>query len=478
MAKRLNLEAWLIRVYLLCNKACIYDAAYLPPLAMRRGRPAGTGADADGKVLCRGPCGKRYRSLNLHIAKTPACAKHFYGAECEEEKPINPAPAVVSTHYQCSLRETVFKDVNEMYYFRYFTGSQVQFIRESNKRWVDTSLDAMSDELHTLLGSSMSDNVNTLLRSRLDFFSGLNTELQVNAYARENHSVVRALDYSVGPDPTDRACSLNIVDWLTELMRGNAVARAHIVAGSDRLKSGDCRLQPTVFKDIMDGSVVRNHAFSNPWIDCPGQREIRLFLMLGFDEMEPNNPLGPWRGKHKMACFYGAIASINAALRFEHEMMALLLMVEDKILTKCDPVRVMAGADPVTGELIPGDVRSFGAQMRELYDGVMIQVMSVAPSFSLPPSLHRHVNARLPDIHTECILEGTVWQRLECVGDRQVEGRTHRALVRFLGQDEVVALHDLVRCAQVLHHVQFQPHCQEGQDGLLLGQTKAWHQEE
>lgn len=354
-------------------------------------------------MLCRGPCGKRHASLNLHLAKSPACATFYWNAQPEDPEPLEP-PAIESTHFERALREKVFTDVFEMYYFRYFTGSQVQFIRESNRRWVDSSLAGMSDELKLLLGPSQSDKVFTLLRSRLNFFSGLSTEAQVNAHAREHHPRVRALEYSIGPDQKDRACSVSIVDWFTNLMRSSDVARSHIVAGSDRLKSGECLLETAVFRDILDGSVVREHDFAQPWIDSPGEpREVRAFLMLGFDEMEPNNPLGPWRGNHKMACFYGAIASINAALRFEHEMMALLLMVEDKTLTQCDPVRVFAGADPVTGELIPGDTTSPGAQMRELYDGVIVQVAS----FFCTAAMRL---AACPTCRNACRCLGTVWR--------------------------------------------------------------------
>lgn len=39
-----------------------------------------------------------------------------------------------------------------------------------------------------------------------------------------------------------------------------------------------------------------------------------------------------------------------------------------------DVVRVLAGADPVTGKLIDGESSSFGAQMRRLAKGVWMLV--------------------------------------------------------------------------------------------------------
>ena len=105
---------------------------------------------------------------------------------------------------------------------------------------------------------------------------------------------------------------------------------------------------------------------------------VRVGLQLGYDDLELLNPLGVCRGEKKIGGFYGAIMNLPAEMRFKHQYMSPLCIVEEKLLTKLDPVRVVSGADPTTGEPLPEDVASLGAQLRALEKGVTRLVSSPA----------------------------------------------------------------------------------------------------
>ena len=86
------------------------------------------------------------------------------------------------------------------------------------------------------------------------------------------------------------------------------------------------------------------------------------------------NALGVARDDEHQACFYGALGNIPAEERYNHEYLAILAMLDEKVLKKLDPVRVIAGADPITGEFIPEDWASPGAQFRAGEFGLLTRV--------------------------------------------------------------------------------------------------------
>ena len=69
--------------------------------------------------------------------------------------------------------------------------------------------------------------------------------------------------------------------------------------------------------------------------------------------------------------------------------MCILQMCNQKVLTDLDPVRVFSGADPSTGEPIPEDWASPGAQFRAGWEGHVRQVVGRLQI------LHPHTHTRL-----------------------------------------------------------------------------------
>ena len=132
---------------------------------------------------------------------------------------------------------------------------------------------------------------------------------------------------------------------------------------------------------------------------------VRVGLQLGYDDLELLNPLGVCRGNKKIGGFYGAIMNFPAEMRFKHSYMSPLCIVEEKLLTRCDPVRVVSGADPATGEVIPEDVASMGAQLRALEKGVKKLVSSAATSLlTCRHCSGRHRHCSRPRRHLPCRL--------------------------------------------------------------------------
>jgi hypothetical protein len=98
----------------------------------------------------------------------------------------------------------------------------------------------------------------------------------------------------------------------------------------------------------------------------------------GPDDLELLNPLGVARGLEKQACTYGGCGNLAPEQRFAHENMCIMLMCPQKVIAELDPVRVFSGADPLTGEIIPEDWASPGAQLRAGIEGIECKVISCA----------------------------------------------------------------------------------------------------
>lgn len=139
--------------------------------------------------------------------------------------------------------------------------------------------------------------------------------------------------------------------------------RHEVWHSSERWKSGALLNTPAVLADMTDGAYFRQSKLAQP--ARPGEEsDLRVGLILYYDDLELNNPLGVTRGKNKVACFYVALANLPAKMRFKHDYIGVLMLVLEKVLKGCGAVRVFAGANHLTGEVITDDVHSFGEQFR------------------------------------------------------------------------------------------------------------------
>ena len=324
-------------------------------------------AGENAKAQCRG-CNKLFVRLGVHLGRELHCrSKYWLPTDSKPEANLARAAEKFDNElYAAGLLDIVFKDLAEWYWFRYLGETVVNVIRSAVKRWVDYALTDLGDELERIIGNkSIAAEVLARLHQRFNFFKGLETEAQVQGHANRTLPTLSCYENVVGPGPGDRSYHVMISEWLELLMRRDLVAREHILKASERWTSGAKMDSQDVLRDMDDGEAFRAHWFSKPVVRKPGDRRVlRVGLLLGYDDLELLNPIGVKRGEKKVGGFYGAIVNLPPKERFNHKYMQVLSIVEEKVLTRCDPVRVVAGADPKTGELCSEDFASLGAQFR------------------------------------------------------------------------------------------------------------------
>ena len=156
------------------------------------------------RVRCLGPCGQSYVSISAHLSHAKECQKAYYNERptvdnCEEPSLTRSSTTVNSfrSHNQHLLQYVVFQDIYEMYWFRYMPESSVQFVRDASKRWVEAALDDVEADIEKLgVDPDTALAVSVMLRKRLDFCKGLETEAQVRLYATRHLPVMEPVhDY-------------------------------------------------------------------------------------------------------------------------------------------------------------------------------------------------------------------------------------------------------------------------------------------
>lgn len=170
-----------------------------------------------------------------------------------------------------------------------------------------------------------------------------------------------------------------------------------MLCSSELWKTGALRTQQQELADITHGSCFRR-SYLSAIANREEAHDLRVGLILGYDDLELCNPLGAVRTKHKTACFYIAIANLPAERRFIHNNMCVLMLVLEKVLSRCGAVRVVAGADAVTGEVYEEDFASFGSQLRSSMAGkvhlqVCVHDLNRMPSMNVNRALTRQANA-------------------------------------------------------------------------------------
>jgi hypothetical protein len=353
-------------------------------------RAAGSHGSRKRKVglvaMCRG-CGYQFEHLGRHHAKNAECdAAHNLCGNVDTEDDLEAGFSIREMEINLKKKKSVFGDVAEWYFFRYLGGLLVSAIQLAVQRWVKEAVaDMHVDLLHIIeekdTAESRTAKVEKLLHSRLNFFDGLETEDAVKRYAEKHLSVPEVHSYSFGDDPKDRRTTASIAHFLLTVLRTMPEGRAHIVERSELYKSGARQQPPNVLEHIDQGYAFSRHDFAKPVQDVPGEpTEVRAILVFGSDELELTGPLKQSRGVHKQAMWYVSIANLPEKLRWLHMYMMMLMAVGEKTLDKFNPVRVFAGADPTTGELIDEDYWSPGAQLRRGWDGFVTTVGATPPA--------------------------------------------------------------------------------------------------
>jgi hypothetical protein len=340
------------------------------------------------EVTCRG-CHRRFKvcsggfGRHLGDSRNKECRTHYYDMSEDDVPPastyLDDGDDTPWDHqlYQLMITDIVFKDLAELLYVRYVPDGVVQFMQQSVRRWNEEALKDMEEELRVQLPSQVHAQIPLIVstfRNKLNVFNHLDTESKILNYCNSQRPTLTPVQNIVGTAKHHRTYGVLIIDWLTELLRRDEIARAHIVKASDKWLSGAKMYPSDTISDFDDGSTFRAHPFSQPGEEDQDIKELRVCIMLGYDDLELLNPLGVCRGDQKQACFYGAIMNLPRKHRFAHEYLSMLCICGEDTLHECDPIRVIAGANAQNGEIIANDWASLGAQFRSGFPGLVREV--------------------------------------------------------------------------------------------------------
>ena len=356
------------------------------------------------RTPCRG-CGRRYAHLGRHLGKYAACREHYYVNFDSDDEDIEWAAAraasasqEVDDHFQEVLDGAVFQDLASFAFDDLCGETHMARLRTAVSRWNDLSIENCAADLSVIVGED-DDKVKQimeLLRKRFNTFKNLSSEHKLIAKAYKTLPVLRVVENRVGPDPEDKAYGELLLDWAVELFNVPHL-RKLMYQRSERWKTGAMLEDTTEWTDFDNGTAFKPHPFAQKALNIPGEPiEVRIAVMDGYDDLELLNVLGVQRGVQKQACHYGACGNLPPEVRFEHDNLIMLLICPQKIYTKCDPVRVFSGADPVTGVPIHTDWASPGSQFRAGMVGHRVQVYTCTLS---RPTQDRHACLRCVRIH-------------------------------------------------------------------------------
>ena len=107
--------------------------------------------------------------------------------------------------------------------------------------------------------------------------------------------------------------------------RTDSIARANIVNTSQKIQTGEMRRPGQTISSILQGAAFLASPLGQPWqVDSCQPKQIVIPLQVGADDIEMLNVLGVARGNRgKESCFYAAISSLPAAMRFNHQYMCV-----------------------------------------------------------------------------------------------------------------------------------------------------------
>ena len=336
-------------------------------------------------VTCLG-CAKQFQHLGRHLGKSAKCRAQYYAEfDSDEEEDVGLAVGCVAEHwdehYQRKLDAEVFVELSELVFKLYLGKPAMDTLCNAIERWVDFGIVNMRPDLRKIIGhDEIVDQIERLMRKRLNFFSTLRSEFKLTRYAQQHIPVLHVVENVVGTGPGMKTYGVLVLDWILSLLRYSAVARKDIVARSELWKSGAMLEEFETISNWDQGTTFKSHPFAQPHVDAPGEPIlVRALIGVGYDDLEALNALGVSRGLKKLACFYGSCFNLRPELRFDHDYIAMLLICLQKLLQDPGATRVFSGADEVTGIPIPTDWGSPGAQFRTGMDGVRCKVRALIP---------------------------------------------------------------------------------------------------
>jgi len=148
--------------------------------------------------------------------------------------------AVWDLHHQACLDKEVFAGLAHLVYVRYMGALLLGIVIDLVKAWIAWVLARVKPELLLIIKDSRKvEEVSNLLTKRLDLFKNLRSFESVKNYATRHLPTLRVVENTVGPDPSDKAYGVMLVEWIVALMKSpDPTVRRHIIETSTLWKSG------------------------------------------------------------------------------------------------------------------------------------------------------------------------------------------------------------------------------------------------
>ena len=320
--------------------------------------------------------------MTQHCGQKKKCGEYLrgLGPPAELEEPEEEPELGGCSSKQSSSTTAVCSDLTDLRVDDCVPEATMHRVKGAVGRWRDAAHKVSMSEIEKAAkqGPLSPEVVGDIFQKQLDFFKNLRSEKQEKAVLKESIDLLEPSHFKVGAQAHERVETINIHDWLQMIIRHDVVARKHIVEASDFWKTGAAAAEPKVINDLTQGSVFRESAFAQKATKAQ-RNHLRILLVRSYDGLELCKALGPKHGKHNEAMFYAAIGNLPTKMRFDHDYIAPICMLPEKVLGSAGAVRCIAGAD-AADNLISGE-DSMGEQARALSDlvggGVEIMVRTI-----------------------------------------------------------------------------------------------------
>ena len=347
-------------------------------------RSAGEGEECAG-------CGARFKEMNRHLARRPACLEQARLLEDSEDKKkkakCNDAAlgAAAEKTFRGVLRSTVARDLAD---FRIGSGSSklvsgiaLDGIKDRVATWLASVENNLVDALEPHISASSGVDVRRLIQSRLDLFHGIDSaKLEQKEFITStlgSRFVAPRRRLMPGQDK-DCVWDFPLVEQLQALIAYDRSAATQILENSMKWASRASSPPPAhgfrVWSDITDGDVFLNHPKLGTGLDVAGPLPsgVHTGWKMYYDDVEVANPLGIARGVHSIGAIYVSILNLDPATRNRLEYTFLATIALTRVIQKYGMIAVVAGAH-LDGSIDEGAIFSLGGQMRALDTGVNLQ---------------------------------------------------------------------------------------------------------
>lgn len=210
-------------------------------------------------------------------------------------------------------------------------------------RWQASSCEYLRSQLQRVLTAQQMAEISPALEVTQSLFEGVRTQKQEEAVTRARMLPLAPRPRVFGNGPAPDVVDVPVPATLERLLQHDPYARDLILRASEQYKQGDMHcVESEWLNDITDGSIARNHPHLLRAASPDEVDDVRIGLIVYYDDVEVCNPLGVAKGKHSIGCFYYAIINLPPRLRMSKNCVQLFSLASSKALKQYGAARSSA----------------------------------------------------------------------------------------------------------------------------------------